>query len=393
MSSPRPRTAGIASRVRILDRLVLSETAGAAALATGGCVFILTAGNLMRQVAGELAAGRIDAFQALELVVLVIPSTLPYALPLGVLAGILIAFGRLGAQSEITAMRAGGVPLARIAAPAILLAGALSAAAAYINLEVAPAANTAYRGILRGAVAENPATALVPGELCRDFPGVVIRAGSREGGQLGDLWVWQVGEDGQLTQSLHARTAFAQLVPGEDGAADRLRITAQNVRVEQRKAGDSARRQTSTYASLERAELDFALRRTAGSGARKLRWLTTSELLAAMDKGWNLPADATPEQVEASRLQARRQLNAHLAGAMGILSLAVLAVPLSLRVGRKETFVNAALALGVALAYYTLMSAAEWVTDPALRPDLLAWAPSLAILGLGVALLRRADRS
>jgi lipopolysaccharide export LptBFGC system permease protein LptF len=78
---------------------------------------------------------------------------------------------------------------------------------------------------------------------------------------------------------------------------------------------------------------------------------------------------------------------------MGILSLAVLAVPLSLRVGRKETFVNAALALGVALAYYTLMSAAEWVTDPALRPDLLAWAPSLAILGLGVALLRRADRS
>lgn len=379
--------------MRILDRLVLSETAGATAMATGGCVFILTAGNVLRQVAGEVAAGRIDAFQALELVALVVPSTLPYALPLGVLAGILIAFGRLGAQSEITAMRAGGVPLARIAAPALALAAALATAAAYINLELAPAANTAYRSILRGAVSDNPATALVPGELCRDFPGVIIRAGSREGGELGDLWVWQVGGDGQLTQSLHARTALAQLVPGEEGEPDRLRISARNVRIEQRKPGDAARRETSTYASLDRAELDFALRRTAGSGARKLRWLTTSELLEAMDKGWNLPAGAGPAQVEASRLQARRQFHAHLGGAAGILALATLAVPLSLRVGRRETFVNAAVALGVALAYYALTSAAEWVSDPALQPHLLAWAPSLATLALGIALLRRADRA
>ena len=292
----------LAGSVRILDRLVLSETAGATAMATGGCVFILTAGNVLRQVAAEVAAGRVDAFQALELVLLLIPGTLPYALPLGVLAGTLIAFGRMSSQQELTAMRAGGLPLARIAAPAVAVAAALAATAAVINLEVAPAANTAYRALLRGAASDNPAAALVPGEICRDFPRVIVRAGSREGGQLGDLWVWQVGDDGQLTQSLNARTALAQLVPGEDGEPDR--ITARDVRIEQRKAGDSARRETSTYASLERAELDFPLRRTAGPGGRKLRWLTTSELLEAMERGWNLPPDARPEQVEASRLQA-----------------------------------------------------------------------------------------
>ena len=384
--------AGIGCRVRILDRLVLTETAGATALATGGCVFILTAGNLVRQVAGEMAAGRIDGFQALELLVLILPSVLPHALPLGVLAGILIAFGRMGAQSEVTAMRAGGVPLWRIASPVLAMAAVLAAGAAYINLELAPAANTAYRGILRGAVTDNPAAAIIPGELCRNFPGVVIRASTREAGTLGDLWVWQVAEDGQLTQSLHARSAVTLLVPGEDGGPDRLRISARDVRVEQRRPGDSARLQTSTYASMERAELDFPLRRTAGSGQRKLRWLTTAELIEAMDKGWQLPATATAEQLDASRLQARRQLNAHLGGALGIFSLAVLAVPLSLRVGRRETFVNAAVALGVALTYYALTSAAEWVTAPGLRPDLLAWAPSLCVLALGLVLLRRADR-
>jgi lipopolysaccharide export LptBFGC system permease protein LptF len=265
-----------------------------------------------------------------------------------VLAGILITFGRMGAQSEVTAMRAGGVPLWRIASPVVAMAAVLAAGAAYINLELAPAANTAYRGILRGAVTDNPAAAIIPGELCRNFPGVVIRASTREAGTLGDLWVWQVAEDGQLTQSLHARSAVTLLVPGEDGGPDRLRISARDVRVEQRRPGDNARLQTSTYASMERAELDFPLRRTAGSGQRKLRWLTTAELIEAMDKGWQLPATATAEQLDASRLQARRQLNAHLGGALGIFSLAVLAVPLSLRVGRRETFVNAAVALGVA---------------------------------------------
>ena len=170
-----------------------------------------------------------------------------------------------------------------------------------------------------------------------------------------------------------------------------MRVTARQVRIEQRRAGDRSRLQTSTYASLEQAELEFALR-AGEAGGRKLRWLTTAELWEAMDKGWQLPPDATPEQAAASRMQVRRQLNAHLAGALGILSLATLAVPLALRVGRRETFANAALALAVALAYYALSSAAEWVTDPALRPDLLAWAPSLATLGLGAWLLRRADR-
>jgi len=377
--------------VRILDRLVLTETAGAAAMATGGCAFILTAGNVVRQVMGELAAGRIDAFQALELVALIIPGILPYALPLGMLAGVLIAFGRLGAQAELTAMRAAGVPLARIAAPALLLAAALAAGAAYVNLEVAPAANTAYRAILRGTVSANPAAAIVPGELCRAFPGAVIRAGRREGDRLEDLWVWQVDDAGRLTQSLHARSAVARLAAGEAGEPDRLRVSARDVRVEQRREGDDARLRTSTYASLERAELDFPLR-GGGAGPRKLRWLTTAELLAAAEDGWQLPPGATPAQAEASRMQARRQLQAHLAGALGILSLAVLAVPLALRVGRRETFVNAAVALAVALAYYALTSAAEWVADPALRPDLLAWAPSLGVLALGAFLLRRADR-
>jgi lipopolysaccharide export system permease protein len=86
------------------------------------------------------------------------------------------------------------------------------------------------------------------------------------------------------------------------------------------------------------------------------------------------------------------QLMAHLASAFSVFSLAFLAVPLAVRVGRSETFVNAAVALGVALTYYLLTSMAAYVQDPDFRPDLLIWLPNLIVVGLAWTLLRRASQ-
>ncbi len=91
-------------------------------------------------------------------------------------------------------------------------------------------------------------------------------------------------------------------------------------------------------------------------------------------------------------MMPRTQLMSHLASAFSIFSLALLAVPLAVRVGRSETFVNAAVALAVALSYYLLSSAAAWVKNPVYRPDLLVWLPNLIVIIVAVALLRRASK-
>jgi lipopolysaccharide export system permease protein len=89
---------------------------------------------------------------------------------------------------------------------------------------------------------------------------------------------------------------------------------------------------------------------------------------------------------------AATQLMSHLAGAFSVFSLAFLAVPLAVRVGRSETFVNAAVALAIALTYYLLSSMAGYVKDPDFRPDLLVWAPNLIVVATAWWLLRRASR-
>jgi lipopolysaccharide export system permease protein len=385
---------GLDADVRLLDRHVLTETAVAGGAATGAFVFVMVAGNVLNQVSSAIASGRVSGWEGLELIALLIPGVLPYALPLGLLTGVLLAFGRMGSQQELTAMKAGGLSLGRIARPALLLAAALALLSAWLNLEVAPDANTEYRRLLVGSAKDNPASVIVPGQLNRQFPGMVIRASARDGEVLRDFWLWRVDDRGRLVQTVHAREARLARAVSKAGEGV-LRITLTDARLDTRPAGDQAFLQPSSFATADTSTLEFPASGIFKDGEnfqRKLRWLTTQELLVAIDRGWDVPAGADAATLERGRMVARTQLMAHLAGAFSVFSLAFLAVPLAVRVGRAETFVNAAVALAIALTYYLLTSMAGYVKNPAYRPDLLVWLPNLIVVTLGWFLLRRASR-
>ena len=385
---------GLDADVRLLDRHVLTETAVAGGAATGAFVFVMVAGNILSQVSSAIASGRVSGWEGLELVGLLIPGVLPYAMPLGLLTGVLIAFGRMSSQQELTAMKASGRSLGRIARPALLLAGGLALLSAWLNLEVSPSANTEYRRLLVGSAKDNPASVIVPGKLNRQFPGMVIRAAERDGEVLRDFWLWSVDERGRLTQTVHAREA--RLAPGVNSKGEGiLRVELTDARLEKRQPGDETFASPSSFIQARTTSLEFAASGIFKDGEnfqRKLRWLTTSELLDAIDQGWQVAPNATRKEKEQGQMLATTQLMSHLAGAFSVFSLAFLAVPLAVRVGRSETFVNAAVALGVALSYYLLTSMAAYVKDPDLRPDLLIWLPNVVVIGLAWTLLRRASR-
>ena len=380
--------------MRILDRHVLTETAVASGVASGAFIFVLAAGNILSQVANAIAIGRVTAFEGLELVGLLLPGLIPYVLPMGMLTGVLMTFGRMGAQHELTAMKAGGLSLLRIAAPALWLAAALALCAAWINLEVATRSNDEYRRVLMGSVKENPASLITPGEINRQFKGLIIQARERNGPVLRDLWIWRLDAEGRLFETIHTAEGRLTKVEKPDGSAV-LRLVAISAQVDTRRPGDDGFKFPSVTKEAGQAPLEFPVSGVFKDGSgyeKKLRWHTTSELLELMDKGWQVPPNATPAQLAESQMMPRTQLMAHFASAFSIFSLALLAVPLAVRVGRSETFVNAAIALTVALSYYVLSSAAGWVKNPVFRPDLLVWLPNLIVVTLAVALLRRASK-
>ena len=333
-------------------------------------------------------------WQGVELVGLLFPGVIPYALPMGVLTGFLIAFGRMSSQNEITAMKAGGIKLLRIAQPALILAASFALLAAWLNLEIAPRANTEYRRLLIGSARENPASIITPGELNRKFKGLVIRAGSREGDVLKDFWLWRLDNNGKLVQSIQAKEARLERVDKPDGSTF-LRVKLKEARMESRVDEKLSFAKPSSFAAANDSVMEFpadAIFKDSGTVERKLRWLTTSELLEAMDKGWKVTPQSTPDEIAQGKMEARKQLMAHLASAFSSFALALLAIPLAMRVGRSETFVNGAIALGICLSYYILSSAAGWVKSPALRPDLLVWLPNLIVLAIAIPLIRRNEQ-
>ena len=110
---------------RHLFRSVLFTCIGAVALFS----FVLMLGNTIRDLLGFLLSGQLSIGVFLRLIWLLVPAVAIYSLPLGMLTGVLLTLGRLSADSEITAMRAAGLSLARIARPVWIL-GALGAALA-----------------------------------------------------------------------------------------------------------------------------------------------------------------------------------------------------------------------------------------------------------------------
>src|SRR3954465_3620151 len=138
--------------VNLLDRHIFKSVLITCAGAVGLFAFVLMLGNAVKDLLGYVLAEQLPIPVFGRLVLLLVPFMISYALPLGILTGVLLTLGRLSADSEITAMRATGLSLTRIARPVFLL-GALGAALGlYINFESMPWARVEYHQQLAAAV-------------------------------------------------------------------------------------------------------------------------------------------------------------------------------------------------------------------------------------------------
>jgi lipopolysaccharide export system permease protein len=80
--------------------------------------------------------------------------------------------------------------------------------------------------------------------------------------------------------------------------------------------------------------------------------------------------------------------------AFAVITFALVAVPLGIKVSRRETSANLGVALILTLAYYFLTVVVKWIDNrPELRPDLWLWGPNIVFLAIGFWLNRRAAQT
>jgi len=375
----------------ILHRYIFVSIAGASAAAVGLFTFVLIAGQALRDLLGYVAAGQLQPESALKLIWLLLPYVAFNALPIGLLTAVLLVLGRLSSQQEITAMRAAGLGLGYICRPVWLIAGGAVLFSLYLNFYAMPQSRTAYRATLIEAVRQSPLSFIVPRTFVRDFPGFVVYVGEREGTELKDFWLWQLDAQQQVVGMVRAKTGSIDYREADN----RLVLNLSEVSAEPRdrdRPEDFSRPQP--IANSDSSSFEFSLEGVFGgaSTVRRTKWMTLDQLLSRRTELRALGAGASDaERTELNRVTMT--ISEKAATSFAVLALAMVAVPLGIKVSRKETSANLGIAVLLVLGFYffsTLTGLLE--SKPALRPEIWVWLTPVGYAIAGLWLFRRVGR-
>jgi LPS export ABC transporter permease LptF len=375
---------------RTLSRYLARETLQYAAVGFLSIATLLLANSLLRQLEDLIGiGGNLRDFGAVVLRLLAILTT--YALPIALLFGALVAFGRLGSDHEVLALRSLGVSLAQLAAPVLVLAALASFATYYLLQRGEPEARRSVIALI-GEVAAR---------------GGVIRAGAftkldKQGERM--LFVDRRRPDGSLEGVLVSdrsdpKRSFTVLASAGSFSFDReaavghLVLTDGDVHFDP-ESPDSNRTQRIHF---ERFDYAFDMSRIVGAEPERLRPrdLTREELhtaLAHFEAHGAAPPGAREQRREAYEVQLQRRV----ALAFSPFAFALLAVPLGLGIGlrRGARSLGALLCAVIAFAYYVVTNTASTLaTDGRLPAAAALWLPNLACVVLALPLWWRARRA
>ncbi|RKY47176.1 MAG: hypothetical protein DRP86_08065 [Candidatus Neomarinimicrobiota bacterium] len=116
---------------------------------------------------------------------------------MAVLISTLMAYGRLGEDNEITAMRASGISFTSIIRPSLLFAFIVMLGLLYFNNYILPDANHRARLLKRAIYQKHPDLNINAGYFLYDIPDYTLFIRQKEGNNLKDLLIYHTSPEGQ----------------------------------------------------------------------------------------------------------------------------------------------------------------------------------------------------
>jgi LPS export ABC transporter permease LptF/LPS export ABC transporter permease LptG len=156
-----------------LDRYVIREILPPFVIAMLVFTFILIIPFII-ELAEQMIAKGVPWPMLFRLMVTLLPSALALTIPMALLIGILVAFGRLSADREVVVMMACGISPYRLLRPLGVLALLAWAASSWVLLKAMPDANQSFRELTMQIVADRAEGEVRPRVFFEDFPNMVL---------------------------------------------------------------------------------------------------------------------------------------------------------------------------------------------------------------------------
>ncbi|MBI4227661.1 MAG: LptF/LptG family permease [Candidatus Omnitrophica bacterium] len=361
----------------LLRRYILRELLGPCLMAFAIFTFVLVTGNLVK-LADLLVNKGVPLWDVLRLFSLLIPSLLSHTVPMAILTGTLLAFGRLSSDQEITAMQASGVSLWSLAVPVAAAGVVASLLLVFVNDHLVPTSRFATRKVLEQIGIRNPAAYLEPGVFVKEFRPYVLFVYQMDGNHLAKIRIYEPME-GRPTRTILAERG--EFLPMPDTKQVQFRLY-------QGTSDEPDPRDPARFYKLEFASYTMTLSLDTGRDPSNLRKkpkdMTYRELRGEIRELAAQGIDPSPLATEAHR---------RMATAGSGLAFVLIGMPLAIRTRRAERSIGYALSLALILVYYLLLLGAQSLAGQGLAPaGPVLWLPNLLTVAVGLLLLHRAGR-
>ena len=343
---------------------------------------VLVIGNIFRRLLPLLVNRDVPPEYLITFIAYVLPFSLIYTIPWGLLTAILLAFGRLSADNELVALRSNGVSIGRICVPVAIIAAVCTALSIWLNAVVAPAAQQKLRSTIFDMATRNPMALFNSDQVIDEFPGRKIYVGKKEGNQLENILVFELDEKQLPIRVTHARTGTLEA----DLPNQRILMHLYNARYQQRDEQEPLDlRKVKDGINMAEGTLPISLEELYAKQKRRSTRSTLSieQLIEQLNSA----------EAKGTQSSLRTELSKRFSFPFSCVAFAIMAVPLGVTAHRRETSMGFLISLVVAFSYFLFVIAADTLRGtPEMRPELLVWIPNVLFIGIGAILFRRLAR-
>jgi lipopolysaccharide export system permease protein len=360
-------------KVTILDRYVAWEVLAPFLMGVGLLTFALVTGRLVKLTEMVVNHG-VTIGEVLGLIGYILPAFLELTLGMAVLLGVLLGFGRMSGDQEMTAARACGVSLYRIAVPVMAVAVVVYAISSWFAFTVRPWANQRLEDRLYYLTRTKAAAGLREKIFNDDLPGVMIYVDhiSNDDGTLHGVLISDSRDAHQQT-TIIGKTGM--VLPDDKGGTT-LRLFDGSL------YGTEANTDQSRVTSFRIYDLSFRPKE-AGLGAdRDPDELAYDQLTARIAKA---------RAAGKADYEAETELASKYTVPLATVMFAMLGIALGLKPARGGHSERFGVAVGLFFFYYGLMRVGRTLAERGVLPSLVAMSiPDLVFIALAVWLFVRA---
>jgi LPS export ABC transporter permease LptF len=367
--------------MKLIDRSVSRELVVNVLFAIFVLSLVLVVGNIFRKLLPLLVNHDVPVEYLISFIAYVLPFSLIFTIPWGLLTAILLVFGRLSADNELIALRANGVSVSRVCIPLAGLALFCTAICLWLNVKVAPAAQEKLRSTIFDLATRNPMALFGSDQVIDQFPGRKIYVGKKEGNKLENIIVFEMDENALPIRVTYAHSGMLEA----DLPNKRILMHLYEARYQQRdenspldlhKIRDGINMEEGTLPISLEELYDREKKRPSRSA------LSIEQLL-----------DQLKSENSRERSASRTEINKRFSFPFSCVAFALIGVPLGVTAHRRETSIGFAMGLIVAVSYFLFVIIGDTLrANPKVNPELLVWFPNVLFLVLGALLFRRLAR-